>query len=105
MGDSRSVAWLVLVIGCGAEAPSGPVSPTPGDDCQPKAMGSSSLRLRAITPDVVPLHGGDVALAFDGTMPIDQPIYVNDVEATLQGTTLHVPSVHVIGPLSIRVGY
>jgi len=103
MGDLRSVAWLVLVIGCSADAPSAP-APPPGGDCLPRSMGSSALRLHAITPDVVPLHGGDVALTFDGSMPIDQAIYVNDVEATLDGTTLHVPAVPAIGPLSIRVG-
>jgi len=65
MGDSRSVAWLVLVAGCAAASPSPPSS----GECRPSASSSSALQLVAISPDVVPLHGGDVELTFDGAMP------------------------------------
>lgn len=101
MGDLRSVAW-VLLAGCS----SSPVAPAPsGGDCRPSAISSRSLQLVGISPDVVPLHGGDVELTFDGAMPSGEAVYVNGVAATLDGTTLHVPpTAGGIAPLSIRIG-
>ncbi len=104
MGDLRSVAWTVLLAGCSAS----PVAPSPsesGNDCRPTATSSRSLQLVAISPDVVPLHGGDVELRFDGAMPSGQAVHVNGVAATLDGTTLHVPATASgIAPLSITIG-
>jgi hypothetical protein len=99
MGDSRSVAWLVLVAGCSAAPPT-----PPGGACRPTASSSSALHLVAISPDVVPLHGGDVELSFEGAMPSGQPIYVNGAVAALDGATLHVPPSVDNSPLSIRIG-
>ena len=104
MGDLRVGAWALLAAGCGAVTTPAP-TPEPAGECVPTASGTSALRLRSIAPDVVPLHGGDVELAFDGGMPDGAPIYVDGVAATIDGTTLHVPaSLHGIGPLSIRIG-
>src|SRR4051812_48462942 len=100
MGVLRSVVWVV-VVGCSAAAE--PVS-APGGECRPSATSSSALQLVGIGPTVVPLHGGDVELQFEGAMP-REAVYVNGIAAVLDGTTLHVPAtVHGNGPLSIRVG-
>jgi hypothetical protein len=100
MGDSRAAAFLMLVAGCSATSAA---SPSNGD-CRASATSSRDLQLLAISPNVVPLHGGDVELTFDGAMPSDRPIYVNGADARLDGSTLHVPASKHIGPLSVTTG-
>jgi hypothetical protein len=101
MGDLRSFAWMVAVAACSAAAPP---APAPPGQCQPSSTGSGPVELVSISPNVVPLHGGDVELTFDGAMPPSQSIFVNGVAAPLDGKTLHVPPTPYVGPLSIQIG-
>jgi hypothetical protein len=62
------------------------------------------LRLSAISPNVVPLHGGDVRLTVTGKLSSGQSFRVNGAPATHDGDVLHVPPSEYIGSLSITVG-